>query len=331
LSAVLGHADLFTTRRGGAKRSPPDGEKASAKTLSISRFKPKTRLFQEFTPSKPVNLTLSEADLDAQLRGDKSSSLFLGQFEKERIEGAFERFGIYEQLRRLGYERITLEFHAHGPFEHFLRLFNDGTGERVLLGEVLLKTGRLVPASQPCPECPLPPLDVLAIEWILMQHVRGQFTYHRRRLPGQNYPGLGLGNRVMDLLLWVTQLLEKDALLNMPEYFHNAVFYDRWFKFFEPEAQGVLDAVQRDLSAAGYDLADMSYAAYFHCLVDKRTGQRFHWQPKEQVLPLADKAKAYFAQPHYARRVQSAADGHEFTIDTPVFEEKMLNVDRIEW
>lgn len=37
----------------------------------------------------------------------------------------------------------------------------------------------------------------------------------------------------------------KDGLLNLPEYYHNAVFYSAIFRFIAPVRQGRFEALQR--------------------------------------------------------------------------------------
>lgn len=285
--------------------------------------KRRLRLFSLGSEPTPLDAHFSDADIAEQLDGEKTSLLFMGHFEKPRILNAFERFGILGQLRKLGYKDIDLEFRARGPAEHFLRLYDTATGDQQLLGEVVLREGRFIPETQLLEGCQLPPLNVLAIEWILMQHHRGDFEPDRRRLPGQKHPGLGLGRKVMDLLIWVATLLEKDALINIPEYFHNAVFYDHWFKFIDPAAQGVYDAILERLSAQGFNLAEISFAAYLDSLVDTRTGKPFIWRTSEQVLPRTRAGRDYLAHPEYLRRVDETKGTMSLTINRELFDRKM--------
>jgi hypothetical protein len=90
-------------------------------------------------------------------------------------------------------------------------------------------------------------MDVLCIEWILMQDYRGTFQAGRRRLPGQNYPGWEWGAR------WCTfwtggEFAAEDALLNMPEYFHK-LFFTTVVKFVDPAAPGNDGDLARSLLA----------------------------------------------------------------------------------
>jgi len=200
-----------------------------------------------------------------------------------------------------------------------------------ITGEIVLKEGRSLPATQFVPEIKLPSLSLLSIEWILMQHIRGHFTADHRRLPGQDYPGLGVGKLVVAQLQWVAQIMHKDGLMNVPEYFHNATFYAKWFHFLDPRVEGAMEAVAGQLGAAGYDISEISFAVYFECLIDRHTGAVFEWRPHEQVLPLSPMLQEYFAHPAYHRQVAETRDSLSLAVDEPRFCEHMLNADHIEW
>jgi hypothetical protein len=285
------------------------------------------RLFARAHRPEPLAIELTEEDLYDQLGGKKSSSLFMGHFEKARVLAAFERFGITPHLTERGYRDLHLEFHARGPREHFMRMYDTTEEEQALLGEVVLREGRFAPEKQAFPGDELPPCDVLAIEWILMQDIHGRFGDDRRRLPGQHHPGLGLGKKVMDLLIWVATLLEIDAIMNVPEYFHNAVFYDQWFLFVDPAKQGELEAILAQLGAQGFDLVDISFAAYLDSLTDRKTGEPFIWQTSEQMFPRREACQAYFDQPAYAVRVAERRAELDLTINKERFAQKLAEHD----
>jgi len=296
------------------------------------RFKPKRRKTQEHGPDeKPEGIDLSEEDIDVQIKGEKFSALFLGSFEIDLIRQALSRFGITQQLKKIGYPELDIQFRPRGPFEHHLT-FRDATdSEKPLIGEVVLKEGRYHFNTHPIEHGNISGLMLLTIEWILMQHIKGEFTDGRPRLPGQNFPGLGIGNQVNDLLTWVARLMHKDGLVNVPEYFHNAVFYDKWFKFVDPKVQGAMEAIHRHLQERGHNICEISFAAYFDCLIDETTGEPYNWVPHEMVLPLKKEFKAYFKQAQYRQIVEQTRDNLAIAIDESKFAEKMKTADNIEW
>jgi hypothetical protein len=296
------------------------------------RFKPfRHRPGDPASHGKPEGVDLTESDIGQQLDGDKVSALFLGSFELELIQRALDRFGITQQLRGLGYSPLAIHFRPHGSFEHYLTIRDGSHPDQPQIGEIVLKESRSVPTVQPVPEFRLPSLSLLSIEWILMQHIRGRFTPERRRLPGQNYPGLGIGNQVVALLSWVAKIMHKDGLMNVPEYFHNAIFYSKWFNFIDPRIQGDMEAIYEQLTAKGRDICDISFAAFFDCLVEEKTGAPLPWRPHEQIMPISQTLEDYFAHPTYERLVEERRASLSIGLDLAKFTEHMATVDQLEW
>lgn len=299
----------------------------------VFRYKPHKRSTSEQGKNeKPVGMDLTEVELERELEEhDKFSALFLGSFDLGRIRFALKKFGIPKQLASKGYPSLDIEFRPRGPFEHFLRIYNGDAEKRELLGEVILKVNRYQPSGEHLTRFGLPALNLLCIEWMLMQNIHGEFTPDRLRLPGQNFPGLGVGNQVVALLEWVARMMHKDGLMNIPEYFHNALFYSKWFKFIDPHVQGTMEAIYAQLTARGHEIAALSFAVYFDCLLDERSGQPFSWAPHEQVLPLGDTLRTYFARPEYEEMVAAQREQVHITVDEKTLAEKMINVDDIDW
>lgn len=296
------------------------------------RFKPfKRELELDDQHTKPAGTDLREEDITDQLSDGKFSALFLGSFEIGMIRDALDRFGITEQLAKKNYVDLEILFKPRGPFEHFLRIFDRSQTDHPLLGEIILKESRYTLIKQYLASYNLHSLSLLNIEWTLMQDIHGSFTNEHRCLPGQNYPGLGVGNRLVALLSWVAEIMHKDGLMNVPEYFHNAVFYDKWFKFIDPETQGTMERIFADLSAKGFDICDISFAVYFDCLINEETGESFLWTPHEQVLPTSDHLRDYFLQPAYKQLAKKRYEEIQIGVNMPVFEEKNKTAATIEW
>src|SRR4029453_19687251 len=91
-------------------------------------------------------------------------------------------------------------------------------------------------------------LHALVLYWMVLQNPRASFTLERPRLPGQDHPGLGAREPLYVMLTSWATAWGKDALLNVPEYFHNAVFYTARFRFLEPAEQGRFEALRRVLA-----------------------------------------------------------------------------------
>jgi len=67
-------------------------------------------------------------------------------------------------------------------------------------------------------------------------------------LPGQNYPSLGIGRIIDKVLFRISIDDKKDGILNVPLYFHNAVFYQKEnYHFVNPIFEGIYETMYRDL------------------------------------------------------------------------------------
>src|SRR5262249_34611670 len=101
-------------------------------------------------------------------------------------------------------------------------------------------------------------MELIAVEWLLLQNPRADFSRGKARLPGQEHPGLGIGREIMILLEIMNERLDREGLLVFPEYYHNGVLYNHGLKFFSPQMEGEMAALNRDLSPL--NLSEASWA-----------------------------------------------------------------------
>ena len=68
-------------------------------------------------------------------------------------------------------------------------------------------------------------------EWLSFQDPLVGFPAGTEALPGQDHPGLGIFRVAVDLMLDYVEEMDIDALVGLPQYFHNAVLYSSQFRF----------------------------------------------------------------------------------------------------
>ncbi len=252
---------------------------------------------------------------------DKRQALFLGIYSEEDILNALERYGIKEKLEEKGFKNLNIVLKIEDPFHQEVLIFDGEEKPENLLSHFIAREGTIRPKK----ELNLPEefrnceYEVIIIEWLCMQNPREQFSEFRPRLPGQRYPGLGVGREVLKLLMGMAKNLGKDGLMDFPEFFHNARLYSAEFRFYDPEKEGIFQAMLRDLEKDNHSLSDISYAIFFDCLILQETGEVFKWFREEQLLPTSEKAHRYFKSAWYQEKKEKAKESHHFKIDWEKF------------
>jgi hypothetical protein len=233
--------------------------------------------------------------------------LFLGRLTNDALRGELAAAGIPAFLATRGFPDVRVDTDlAEG--EHRLRI--DAADDGALLVEL-----RLAEMATPLPEAlrGIGPatLHVLAVLWAALQNPRASFTTDRPRLPGQDHPGLGVGRRLYELLRGWANALGKDAVLNVPEHYHNALFYAAPFRFLDPTEQGRFEALRRDL--ADLRAADASFAIE-QGRVREEAGRTFAWDPGAMVAPLTPTLTAVVASAPYRDAVETAREAVRFRV-----------------
>lgn len=225
----------------------------------------------------------------------------LGYYSLQGLELALERTGFLDQLRSRGFAQPALELDLENPSGDTLRVFG-GPDKTELLVELRLRIDRRE----------IPDLALLRIEWLLLQNPRAQFTFDRPRLPGQRYPGLGLLQEVVSLMVLVCDRLQLDGLLLVPAWFHTAARSRKFMLFLDP----VEEARMRALKAAleGLSLAKASQIVADGKLSDASTGEAFQWQPTPLVLPVSERLRERLESEEYDRRVAEALPRFAFAL-----------------
>ncbi len=183
--------------------------------------------------------TLSEADLLDKNAGRR----FLDFYGADGIRLAMERYGIEAALHRRGYEDLEIETHAHDD-RHTLLVNGSAAGTTYRLVELVVRRDRLVPEAIPeMPALSADGYDVLTVDWLLLSHPLGELPDGRCLLPGQDHPGLGIGERVLELLYRMVERLRLDALATTADHFHTAMLYRREMPFWDPVHEGRVRAL----------------------------------------------------------------------------------------
>ncbi len=276
-------------------------EPAATAEIAIHRYRELGRAIS------PAELAGAEGDdwgltlADLGLGAAASRGRLLGQMTAHGLELALERLGILDRLRALGFAHPTLELDLGHPGGETARLYGD-VDRRELLIELRVRLDRGT----------IPEMELLRVEWLLLQNPRARFSEARPGLPGQTHPGLGLAEDVAALLVLTCERLRLDGVLFVPSHYHLVGQAGELLRFLDSRDEARWRALRQAL--AGKPLAEATAAVAGGRVVDRRTGEPVRWGATPMVIPVSERLAARITGADYERRVEEAARGLEFDL-----------------
>jgi hypothetical protein len=267
-----------------------------------------------------VELQRGASSLDSlelsDLFGPAGEGQFLGFYTPEGLEHAFAEYGFLDDLAEVGFPSIRIDVVTDDPDEHLMRIWSEDPKLDVPLTELVARRDILRPTHDLAREFGDPIIPVLTIEWLQMQNPLADFSPGRPPLPGQRHPGLGVGAQVLQLLRNACRRLDLEALVTVPAYFHNAVFYSEAFAYFDPSFQGRFLALARDVvPQAGASVGAASWALQWSMVTsDDEPEQPVEWFHDAMVAPVSKRLKDYFDSEIFHREVNRVLSAESYRL-----------------
>jgi acetoin utilization deacetylase AcuC-like enzyme len=274
LGGGYGHGAWRHSARGliAALGGPEDPQLPSTEAITLSRYRHLAEVMDpaELTGRAPGELHFDEADLFGAAAAGQGKPRLLGYYTESGIEFALERYGLLERLRQLGYEpRIEIDVNAAAG--DTVRIWGDASKELLLIEIRVARDRQTVPG-----------MELLRIEWMLLQNPRASWSAGRLPLPGQRHPGLRMFEDVAILMLLVCERLRLDGIVVVPSHYHVAARWHGRMKFLDPRAEGRFRALERLLKPL--PLAEASMAVERGRVIDAETGERGGYRPAALIL-----------------------------------------------
>ncbi len=239
----------------------------------------------------------------------RKAEFLLESYSAKGIELALEKYGIIKYLKKVGFDKTRLVTDFNNPYKQRIALYNGLISSKTLLGELVIgkKSMKIENLSATNRQF----FTFLAIEWLTLQNYRKQFSKAYPKLPGQIYPGLGLGRTILSVIYLMSWHLKFDAIFNIPEYYHNAAMYSEKFHFIDPDKEGLLRLIMNKY----HNKLGMAVVSW---IIEKGfmelDGQKFNWFTSPQIIPIARDLKKYFKSETYREQVQKAYDNYNISI-----------------
>lgn len=286
---------------------------------SLSQFKARFSIFQPKRIKRGdeiIDLGLTDEDVMQDLTKHGTNNRLLERFTREQVRSALDQYSVWKLLAKKGFPDADLRIQSLDPFRQSVRVvtsLKDPEDDEHLLCELRVFDAWM---NGVCPLTNEPmEIDALVIDWLVFQNPRESFTSERPRLPGQKYPGLGIMRNCMTAILDLARETGKEAVINIPEYYHNAVLYQPAFRFYSPYVEGRFLALQQFLH--GLTLSDASSLVASRSIYDEMNNKVFIWKPHEQVLGLVPRIVQYFESAQYVAKVQEIEKTFSFHTVAP--------------
>ena len=258
--------------------------------------------------------------------GRRGPRRFLDYYGDEGMQLALSRYGLYEALEGRGYRDFEYAMHVRDE-RHTLIVSasHDQLDTPARLVELVVRRDRLVPSGLPGLEGDY---EVLTVDWLMMQDPLRNFVPEKPRLPGQEAPGLGMADFVLEMLYRIVERLDLDGLLTTGEHFHNAVMYRTELAFLDPVAGGRCIALEEALlEREKLSLAEASWAVEWGlvevCDSDDPVWRRFDWTGEVQVRAWHRNLISYLRSAQRRRRQQTEAAKRSYRVDREALAARM--------
>ncbi|HET9226679.1 MAG TPA: hypothetical protein VFR31_08430, partial [Thermoanaerobaculia bacterium] len=219
----------------------------------------------------------------------------LGYYSIQGMELTFERAGLLDRIRAMGYEHPRVELELDNPAGDTVRLYGDAA-----------RTELLIEARVRIDRAAVQDAALLRIEWLLMQNPRARFTAQRPRLPGQKHPGLGMLQDVLALFIVTCDRLGLDGLLFVPAHYHTACQGRKYLRLLNPADEAFMRALEKAL--AGVPLPEATHAVEQKRVINRRTGSFVSWRSMPMVFPVTERLKEKIGGEEFEKQVAEAEE-----------------------
>jgi len=270
-------------------------------------------------PRPGSGLRLKEEEIFSGLGPARGSLLFLGRYTLKEVMVVLARKGFFREARKRNLWPLSYRLDSSDyPVQRLLIYWEKEDPDRIIV-DLKLKESRTKFLDPEKHGYKLPVQHSLLFEWLTLQNPRQEFSGHHGPLPGQTRPGLSLSKKVLEIFLYLAKLIELDALVAFPAYFHNALLFSRYLYFVNPIKEGQIKAIRRQFNHVPF--RQLAWAVYLGCL-ETDDGQAYEWQAEEQVYPLSESLKEYINSRVYKEIARHVEKTSRFKLNLELFQEK---------
>ncbi len=267
------------------------------------------------------SLLLEEEDIFGELVEKKGTELFLGKYTMTGVRAALEKRSFIKDAKKKNLWPVVfaLDSSEFPPLQRFQIFFKEKKQDNLVV-DLKIRETIFHPKNALAEATSQSAFKLLFVEWLTLQNPLLEFTPERRALPGQKYPGLKLGKKILDIFAYLAWINHSDGIMAFPCYFHNALLFMRTFRFLRPEKRGEVLAIRK--AFRGIPFHKLAWVVHLNCLRDGE-GQVYEWRAEEQIYPMNKSLKHYLFSKEYKEKVREVEQSLTFRVDWDLFEKKI--------
>ena len=282
-------------------------------------------LFPRNNKSLDKSLLINEDEILAELTDKSGTRLFLGKYPLNAVLAVIKKRHFFReaQKRKLWPLEFDLDSTEFPPLQRF-RIYYRLKDPKNLVVDLKIRENRYKINKKIGFGLPFPEFNFLTLEWLTLQNPLQEFSEEKTPLPGQKYPGLNLGRKVVDLFIYLARLNRNDGILAFPSYLHNALLFSRYFHFVNPEKKAEVMAIRKTFSKLSFK--ELAWIVHLDCLLVN--GKNIYkWTAEEQVYPMNKLLDKYFNSRQYKDKVKSSQKHIVYSIDWETYNRKKGQVE----
>lgn len=267
------------------------------------------------------SVLMEEEDIFADLVEKKGTELFLGKYTMAAMQAVLDKKSFIKDAKKknLWPVAFALDSSEYPPLQRLQIFYKEKRPENVIV-DLKIRDTIFRPKNELAEATSHSAFKMLFLEWLTLQNPLLEFSPERPALPGQKYPGLKLGKKILDIFAYLAWINNSDGILAFPCYFHNALLFMRVFRFLHPEKRGEVLAIRKSFRDIPFH--KLAWIVHLNCLRDGE-GRIYEWKAEEQIYPMNKSLKHYFYSREYKEKVREREQSLRFTVDWELFERKM--------
>ncbi len=272
---------------------------------------------------------IEEDDIFSNLEHKQGSSLFLGKYSLGEVIAVLKKKNLFRIARQRGLWPLVFDADSSEfpPLQRFQVFLKNKQPENLIV-DLKIREGKFRPKQEVDFPFSMDPYNFLMLEWLTLQNPLIAFSGEKTPLPGQQHPGLNIGNKVINLFVNLAQRCGDDGILAFPAYYHNALLFSRNFHFVNPVKKGEVLAIRKSYPSLSFK--KMAWIVHLNCLRNE-DGSVYEWKAEEQLYPLNKRLEDYFETREYKNKVKDSENSRRFLIDWSCYEERMTEIKGNNW